>query len=429
MAENTNAKLQNALIYSIYVRNHTEEGTFLSIIPDLDRIKALGTDIIWFLPIHPIGIEGKKGSLGCPYANRDYRTVNPEYGSLEDFVMLVNEIHARGMLCMIDVVYNHTSPDSTLRRDHPDWFYLDAEGNFGNKIGDWDDVIDLDYDKLGLWTYQIETLTMWAKLVDGFRCDVASMIPMDFWRKARAAVERVHPNFIWLAETVHSPLAAEARALGYVSNTDYEMYDAFDMEYDYDIRLDFDAYRDGKTPLSTYLNMLNYQEAQMPPGYNKMRCLENHDQPRIASIIRNREALENYTAFLFFLKGTTLIYAGQEAADRNQPSLFDVDPVNWDNGCDLSPLMTRLATVHKYILDPDDSFRAESKDDHDIAICHRENRRAYKLGIFSLKGESTLLKVDLPDGTYRNEVNGQPVMVVNHVIALTGEPVIIRVEK
>jgi pullulanase/glycogen debranching enzyme len=136
---------------------------------------------------------------------------------------------------MIDVVYNHTSPDSTLRRDHPDWFYLDAEGNFGNKIGDWDDVIDLDYDKLGLWTYQIETLTMWAKLVDGFRCDVASMIPMDFWRKARAAVERVHPNFIWLAETVHSPLAAEARALGYVSNTDYEMYDAFDMEYDYDI--------------------------------------------------------------------------------------------------------------------------------------------------------------------------------------------------
>ena len=167
----------------------------------------------------------------------------------------------------------------------------------------------------------------------------------------------------------------------------------------------------------------------MPPGYNKMRCLENHDQPRIAGIIRNREALENYTAFLFFLKGTTLIYAGQEAADRNQPSLFDVDPVDWDNGCDLSPLMTRLATVHKYILDPDDSFRAESKDDHDIAICHRENRRAYKLGIFSLKGESTLLKVNLPDGTYRNEINGQPVMVVNHVIALTGEPVIIRVEK
>lgn len=96
------------------------------VIPDLDRIKALGTDIIWFMPIHPIGVEGKKGSLGCPYANRDYREVNPAYGTMEDFRALVDEIHARGMKCMIDVVYNHTSPDSTLFREHPEWFYHGA---------------------------------------------------------------------------------------------------------------------------------------------------------------------------------------------------------------------------------------------------------------------------------------------------------------
>ena len=103
MAAHTDPKLQRQVIYSIYVRSHTPEGTFRAVIPDLDRIKALGTDIIWFMPIHPIGVEGKKGSLGCPYANRDYREANPAYGTMEDFRALVDEIHARGMKCMIDV--------------------------------------------------------------------------------------------------------------------------------------------------------------------------------------------------------------------------------------------------------------------------------------------------------------------------------------
>ena len=122
MAPKTDISLQTQVIYSVYVRAHTEEGSFRAIIPDLDRIKALGTDIIWFMPIHPIGEKGKKGSLGCPYANRDYRTVNPQYGSEADFRLLVDEIHKRGMKCMIDVVYNHTSADSVLLDEHPDFF-------------------------------------------------------------------------------------------------------------------------------------------------------------------------------------------------------------------------------------------------------------------------------------------------------------------
>ena len=132
MAANTDPRLQNQVIYSIYVRNHTPAGTFRAVIPDLDRIRALGTDIIWLMPIHPIGVEGKKGTLGCPYANRDYRTVNPEYGTLEDFLHLVEEIHKRGMKCIIDVVYNHTSPDSTLVAEHPDYFYYKPDGCRGN---------------------------------------------------------------------------------------------------------------------------------------------------------------------------------------------------------------------------------------------------------------------------------------------------------
>ena len=121
MAKNTSTALREQVIYSVYVRNHTPEGTFRAVIPDLDRIRALGTDIVWFMPIHPIGEKGKKGSLGCPYANRDYGTVNPEYGTLEDFKALVDAIHARGMKCIIDVVYNHTSPDAVYVTEHPEF--------------------------------------------------------------------------------------------------------------------------------------------------------------------------------------------------------------------------------------------------------------------------------------------------------------------
>ena len=187
MAANTDPRLQNQVIYSIYVRNHTSEGTFRAVIPDLDRIRALGTDIIWLMPIHPIGVEGKKGTLGCPYANRDYRAVNPAYGTMEDFEALVREIHAHGMKCMIDVVYNHTSPDSVLYREHPEYFYRRPDGKPGNKLGDWADVIDLDYSNRGLWQYLTDTLVMWAGLVDGFRCDVASFVPVEFWRGVLAS--------------------------------------------------------------------------------------------------------------------------------------------------------------------------------------------------------------------------------------------------
>ena len=194
MAPKTDIGLQKQVIYSIYVRAHTEEGSFRAIIPDLDRIKALGTDIIWFMPIHPIGVKGKKGSLGCPYANRDYRTVNPQYGTEADFRRLVDEIHKRGMKCIIDVVYNHTSPDAVLLEEHPDFYWRDENGNTGNKIGDWADVIDLDYSNIGLWDYQIETLRGWARVVDGFRCDVASFVPITFWNMARGLVNRESPH-------------------------------------------------------------------------------------------------------------------------------------------------------------------------------------------------------------------------------------------
>ncbi len=424
MAKNTENALRSQVIYSIYVRNHTEEGTFRAIIPDLERIRDLGTDIIWFLPIHPIGIKGKKGSLGCPYANRDYRTVNPAYGTMDDFRELVDAIHDRDMKCIIDVVYNHTSPDSTLTEVHPEFFYRKPDGSMGNHIGDWTDVVDLDYSCRELWDYQIESLKLWAGIVDGFRCDVASFVPVEFWCKAREACEKVHPGCIWLAETVHSGFGLLARQSGLYSANDYEMFTAFDMEYDYDIRAVFDRYLKGDCNLSNYIDAINFQECLYPDNYNKMRCLENHDQPRICSFVKDRKALENYTAFLYFLKGTTLLYAGQEYCCTEVPSLFEKDVFPRTLG-DISGWFPKLNQVKKNILSCRDAFLGQADDVNDIAILERNDTRVRKLGIFSLKGKSADVTVPFPDGTYTNHLDGTGVCIRNGIFRCKGNPVVL----
>ena len=425
MAINTDPRLQNQVIYSIYVRNHTPEGTFRAVIPDLDRIRALGTDIIWFMPIHPIGVQGKKGSLGCPYANRDYRTTNPDYGTMDDFRALVDEIHKRGMKCMIDVVYNHTSPDSTLFAEHPEFFYHGPDGRPGNKIGDWADVIDLDYRSRGLWDYQIESLTMWAQIVDGFRCDVASFVPVEFWLAARQAVEKVNPDCIWLAETVHGSFGCFTRRSGFYSALDYEMFSAFDLEYDYDIREVLDKYLTGRASLSHYLDMLNYQEAMYPRNYNKMRCLENHDQPRIASFVRDGPSLKNFTAMLYFLKGTTLLYAGQEFEDDHTPSLFDRDVFRRETGHDLSGYLHTLYTI-KQQFGGDDYFTAKADDERQIAMLERGGRNGTFHGIFSLRALAGEVEAGVPDGSYENLIDGSAVEVRGGRLFCEGRPIIFR---
>ena len=423
MAKNTDRNLQKQVIYSIYVRAHTPEGSFLSVIPDLDRIRSLGTDIIWLMPIHPIGIEGKKGSLGCPYANRDYRNVNHEYGTMDDFRALVDAIHQRGMKCIIDVVYNHTSPDAVLLKEHPEFYYRNAEGRTGNKIGDWADVIDLDYTVPDLWDYQIETLKTWGRVVDGFRCDVASFVPLEFWKEARAAVEDVHPGCIWLAETVHRSFGNYARREGFFCNRDSEDYEAFDLEYEYDIRENFERYLKGEASLSYWLDQMNFQEAVYPDNYNKMRFLENHDQPRICSIIQNQKERDNYTAMLFFMKGTTLLYAGQEYSCEHTPSLFEKE-VFPRNGHDISGYLRKLSDIKHAALDADDAFAATADDEDDIAILLRQRGPRKKVGVFSLKSRSAEVNVPVPDGLYQDLISNRSVMVRNGKFRCDGYPVI-----
>ena len=427
MSKTTSKNLRNQVMYQIFVRNFSKEGTFKAVIPSLPRIKGLGVDIVWFAPIHPIGEKARKGSLGSPYAIKDYRAINPEYGTMEDFKKTVKSIHDTGMKCIIDVVYNHTSPDSVLANEHPEWFYHKPDGSFGNRVGDWTDIIDLDYGNKDLWDYQIDSLKMWAEIVDGFRCDVAPLVPLDFWRKARKEVEKVRPGCIWLSESIDPPFILTMRDLGLVAQSDCEMYDAFDILYDYDIYSNLTEYVSGTGSLKAYSDAINRQEYIYPDNYVKLRFLENHDQPRARFLFPGKRAIRNATAFLYFQKGMTLIYAGQECALSHLPNLFDKDTVDWksDEAMDLSDLMKSLYEIKQDPLFADSTYRTKTYEDNVLKAIYSRNGKKI-IGIFSLKGEPGIIPINVPDGRYENLIDKTTVEVMHGYISLNGEPIIIR---
>ncbi len=420
MAQNTDKTLQHKLIYSVFVRNHTPEGTFRALEDDLDRLRALGTDIVWLMPIHPIGKEGRKGTLGSPYAISDYRAVNPEYGTEEDLRHLVDTIHQRGMQCIIDVVYNHTSPDSVLAQTHPEWFFHDEQGRPCRHVADWWDIVDLDYSHKALWRYQIDTLKKWAKIVDGFRCDVASSVPLDFWVQARQEVETVRPGCIWLAESVHGAHVLGMRKMNAYCATDTELYKAFDMTYDYDLWPWFESCMTGKNTLQQYIDMLNYQEQTYPSGFIKMRCGENHDTPRLAHWVPEEDRLRHWLAFLYFCRGSMLLYGGTEFAPRKQVGLFDADDNFGDRRCDMSDFLRRCKAM-KQTLPLTGAVWYEVSGG--AVIGRYKSPEGERLGIFGLADSGAEVPVDMPDGVYEDQLGGKVNVTGGHV-RLDGGPVV-----
>ncbi len=428
MALDTSKKLRNAVVYSVYVRNYGKNGKFTDVEEDLQRIKDLGTDIIWFMPIHPIGEVNRKGVLGSPYAIKDYRGINPEYGTLEDFRRLVDKIHQLGMKVMIDVVYNHTSPDSWLVENHPEYFYIKPDGKRGNKVGDWSDIVDLDYNNKDLWTYQIDTLKYWVGIgVDGFRCDVAPLVPIQFWMKAREEVNKVKPGVIWLAESVEHGFISYLRKEGFVAHSDCEVYNAFDICYDYDVHNYFKGYLEGKNSLKEYIDRVALQEVIYPDNYVKLRFLENHDQPRAKELIPDNEKLNIWTAYMFFQKGAALIFNGQEARDHHLPNLFNDDKVNWDDMNDgFVNMIKRLSALKKKDIMAEGNYSIGVVENKDVIVITYEKGNEKLIGIFNVNLEDGTIKLPVDDGEYENLVTGEKISILDGEIELPYHPLIIK---
>lgn len=424
MASNTPSTYRNLVIYEIYVRNHGANGTFQDVETDLPRLHTLGVDILWFMPIHPIGIKNKKGNMGCPYSVRDYRAVNPEYGTQEDFLHLIQQAHEYGMKVMIDVVYHHTAHDSVLAHEHPEYFRQDDDSHPITKVPEWSDVIDLKHPNKELGEYLIKILQDWVTMgVDGFRCDVASLVPLEFWLKARKAVAKKKRGVIWLAESVHACFVGDRRAQGLTGLSDSELYAAFDLTYDYDIWPIWQLVVQGKLPVRRYIEMLRYQDSIYPQNYVKMRCVENHDQARIMRLAPSRSQGMAWTAFQAFNKGPFLIYAGQESGTKHTPSLFEIDKVDWsDYG--LQPFLTRLVKLKKDPAMVNGRFVVIQADPAIQAVWEHPEKSLY--GIFNTSGKNGYIMSSLPDGTYRNILNDGQVTVRNRKILLPESCAIVR---
>jgi glycosidase len=405
MIESKPEDLRSASIYQIFARNYTPEGTLQAAAARLGEAAALGFDYVYLTPVHPIGKLKRKGSLGSPYAIADYRSVDPLLGGEAGLRVFMDEAHRLGLGVIMDVVYNHSSPDALLTREHPEWYWKGSDGKPGPRIADWSDVADFDYSKKELWDYQIESLEKWARFgADGFRCDVASLVPVDFWVEARARLSRIK-TLLWLAESVHKEFVTECRRRGLYAASDPELHAAFDLSYDYDGREELEAAWRGETSLDLYLRHLRLQEALYPADAVKLRFLENHDQGRAAARFGRGARLRAWTLFSMLLPGAYLAYMGQELAMERRIGLFDGETMLAEEGDPgFRPFFAEAHALSRRIRAEAPLFDARLLAEG-VALIERRGEGRLYTALLNLDGRSG--RVSLPRGT---ELGGRPLL-------------------
>ena len=312
-------------IYEVNIRQYTPEGTFRAFERHLPRLKRMGVDILWIMPINPISEKMRKGSLGSYYAVRDYQAINPEYGTLQDFKHLVAEAHKLGFKVMIDWVANHSGWDNVWVDQHPNWYKRNAKGELeGYHYTDlsdhheetWADVIGLDYAKPEVRSGMIEAMSYWVKTadIDGFRCDVAWAVPVSFWDEARTKLDRIKPLFM-LAEADTPEMQARA----------------FDMTYDWVLYHLLIKLAKGQAGAKDLAALYSNPARKYPAGGYRMTFTSNHDENSWNGTDRELygQGAEAMAVLAATLPGMPLIYSGQEAANDRRLAFFDKDQINW----------------------------------------------------------------------------------------------------
>ncbi|MCU6434512.1 alpha-glucosidase C-terminal domain-containing protein [Undibacterium sp. Jales W-56] len=307
---------KNATIYEANIRQHSKEGSFQKFEEYLPELKKMGVTVIWLMPINPIGEKNRKGTLGSYYAVKDYKGVNPEFGTPADFKHLVNAIHAAGMYVIIDWVPNHTAWDHPWATEHPDFYKKDKDGHFMPPVPDWMDVIALNYENKQLRAEMIDAMRFWLTeyKLDGFRCDVAAMVPVDFWNEARVALDQTKPVF----------MLAEA--------SEYQLQEkAFDMTYGWQFKDLFNDIAQGKKSAKDLDAYLNGEEKNYHLNSYRMLHITNHDLNSWEGTEFERlgDATESFLVLSNVIKGMPLLYSGQEAGNTKRLDFFERDPIQW----------------------------------------------------------------------------------------------------
>lgn len=307
----------DAVIYQINTRQLTPEGTFKAAQSQLPRLKTLGVDILWLMPVHPIGEVNRKGTLGSPYSIKDYYGVNPEFGTKADLKAFIDAAHKQGFHVILDWVANHSAWDNPLVTEHPDWYDTDWKGDFHpTPWTDWADIIDFDYSQPALREYMTDVMAYWVRDmgVDGFRCDVAGFVPLDFWETLRVELNTIKPVFM-LAEWQQRDLHAHA----------------FDATYGWAWKEAAQRIAKGQSNAGDMTGFLADQISTWPHDAYRMLYTENHDQNAWEGTTGELYG-DAYRAFLtlsFVSEGIPLIHNGQEVGNQDALEFFEKDPIDW----------------------------------------------------------------------------------------------------
>jgi cyclomaltodextrinase / maltogenic alpha-amylase / neopullulanase len=315
-ARPTPAWVRDAVIYEIFTRNFSDEGTFNAVTARLDELKDLGVNILWIMPIQPIGKVARKGGVGSPYAISDYYAIDPTYGTADDLKRLIAESHRRGFKVIMDLVADHTAWDSVMIA-HPDFYKQDASGKVLPPVPGWTDVAGLNYANPALREYMIAMMKHWIADFgfDGFRCDVADMVPTDFWEQARVELEKVKPGVFMLAEASKPELLTKA----------------FDLDYAWPMLGTLNHVLIDGAPASDLQATWEENRHRFPKGALHMRMSDDHDEARAIAKFGLRGALAAQV-FMLTLDGVPMFYNGMEVGDATEsgdPALFEKLPVFW----------------------------------------------------------------------------------------------------
>lgn len=322
---------KGANVYEVNIRQYTPEGNFSAFSKHLPRLKDMGVDILWLMPVTPISKQLRLGSLGSYYACSSYTEINPEFGTLDDFKKLVAAAHALGFKLIIDWVANHTGWDHHWTTEHPEWYLKDSKGNF-TELNGWTDVIDLDFNEEGMCNAMIEAMQYWVREcdIDGFRCDMAHLVPLVFWKEARKACDTMKPLF-WLAE---------CEVVNY--------HDVFDASYAWGWMHLTEKYAKGDASLAQVRELL-HTYTQYPAGALKLFFTSNHDENSWngTEFEKYRKAAKAWAVFTLLWNGMPLIYSGQEIPNTRRLEFFNKDLLEWNQPLQMESFYTKLLYLRK----------------------------------------------------------------------------------
>jgi cyclomaltodextrinase len=390
---------KDASIYEVNIRQYTPEGTFKAFQKHVPELKKMGIGIVWIMPINPIGEKNRKGSLGSYYSVENYKAINPEFGTLNDFKNLVNEIHREGMHVILDWVANHTSWDNVLIKTNPDFYKKDSLGNFVPPVADWTDVIALNYNNPDLWIYMENTMEYWIKEcnIDGFRCDVASMVPTPFWDFVRKELEKIKPVFM-LAEAENPGLQKHA----------------FDMTYAWEFHNILKEIYKGKMTVNDLDKYYKKEENSYNPDAYRMVFTTNHDENSWNGTVFQRfgDAVKTFAVLCGVVKGMPLVYSGQEAGLNKPLSFFNKDTIEWKKSSfrNLYTQLIHLKLNNKALwngISGGEMERVKTNDDSKIFSFIREKGNDKLFVVFNLSPENQKVEIndDKITGSYKDFFN------------------------